>query len=41
MLKEIHEQVFTIKDTMRGRIDPIDGTTNFIHGIPHVAMFKK
>ncbi len=25
MLKEIHEQVFTIKDTMRGRIDPIVG----------------
>ena len=28
MLKEIHEQVFTIKDTMRGRIDPIDGTAH-------------
>ena len=25
MLKEIHEQQFTIKDTMRGRIDPVDG----------------
>ena len=28
MLKEIHEQVFTIKDTMRGRIDPIYGTAH-------------
>ena len=28
MLKEIHEQQFTIKDTMRGRIDPIDGTAH-------------
>ena len=28
MLKEIHEQLFTIKDTMRGRIDPIDGTAH-------------
>ena len=28
MLKEIHEQVFTIKDTMRGRIDPTDGTAH-------------
>ena len=28
MLKEIHEQLFTIKDTMRGRIDPTDGTAH-------------
>ena len=28
MLKEIHEQLFTIKDTMRGRIDPVDGTAH-------------
>ena len=28
MLKEIHEQQFTIKDTMRGRIDPVDGTAH-------------
>ena len=28
MLKEIHEQVFTIQDTMRGRIDPEDGTAH-------------
>ena len=28
MLKEIYEQVFTIKDTMRGRIDPVDGTAH-------------
>ena len=28
MLKEIHEQSFTIKDTMRGRIDPTDGTAH-------------
>ena len=28
MLKEIHEQVFTIKDTMRGRIDPVNGTAH-------------
>tara|TARA_Y100001935_G_scaffold104498_1_gene86724 strand:+ start:4382 stop:6220 length:1839 start_codon:yes stop_codon:yes gene_type:complete len=28
MLKEIHEQTFTIKNTMRGRIDPIDGTVH-------------
>ena len=28
MLKEIHEQVFTIKDTMRGRIDPTYGTAH-------------
>lgn len=28
MLKEIHEQLFTIKDTMRGRIDPADGTAH-------------
>jgi glucosamine--fructose-6-phosphate aminotransferase (isomerizing) len=28
MLKEIHEQSFTIKDTLRGRIDPTDGTAH-------------
>ena len=28
MLKEINEQVFTIQDTMRGRIDPKDGTAH-------------
>jgi glucosamine--fructose-6-phosphate aminotransferase (isomerizing) len=28
MLKEIHEQSFTIKDTLRGRIDPTDGTVH-------------
>ena len=28
MLKEIYEQQFTIKDTMRGRIDPVDGTVH-------------
>ena len=28
MLKEIHEQVFTIQDTMRGRINPEDGTAH-------------
>ena len=28
MLKEINEQVFTIQDTMRGRIDPEDGTAH-------------
>ena len=28
MLKEIHEQLFTIKDTMRGRINPEDGTAH-------------
>jgi len=28
MLKEINEQLFTIKDTMRGRIDPVDGTAH-------------
>ena len=34
MLKEIYEQVFTIKDTMRGRINPIDGTAH-LGGIEH------
>ena len=34
MLKEIHEQVFTIKDTMRGRVNPIDGTAH-LGGIDH------
>jgi len=28
MLKEIHEQVHTITDTMRGRIDPSDGSAH-------------
>jgi len=28
MLKEIHEQKKTIQDTLRGRIDPIDGTAH-------------
>ena len=28
MLKEINEQVFTIQDTMRGRINPEDGTAH-------------
>ena len=28
MLKEIHDQIFSIQDTMRGRIDPVDGTTH-------------
>jgi len=34
MLKEIHDQVFTIRDTMRGRIDPVDGTAH-LGGIGH------
>ena len=28
MLKEIHDQIFSIQDTMRGRIDPVDGTAH-------------
>ena len=28
MLKEIHEQVHTITDTMRGRLDPFDGSAH-------------
>jgi glucosamine--fructose-6-phosphate aminotransferase (isomerizing) len=28
MLKEIHEQVHTITDTLRGRIDPLDGSAH-------------
>ena len=28
MLKEIHDQVHTITDTMRGRIDPLDGSAH-------------
>jgi len=28
MLKEIHDQIFSIQDTMRGRIDPVDGTVH-------------
>ncbi len=28
MLKEIHDQIFSIQDTMRGRINPVDGTAH-------------
>ena len=28
MLKEIHDQIHTITDTMRGRIDPLDGSAH-------------
>ena len=28
MLKEIHDQIYSIQDTMRGRIDPVDGTAH-------------
>ena len=28
MLKEIHDQIFSIQDTMRGRIDPVDGSAH-------------
>ena len=40
MLKEIHEQVFTIKDTMRGRIDPIDGTVRLGGIDDHINRIK-
>jgi len=34
MLKEIHDQIYSIQDTMRGRIDPVDGTAH-LGGIGH------
>ena len=40
MLKEIHEQQFTIKDTMRGRIDPIDGTAHLGGIEDHINRIK-
>ena len=40
MLKEIHEQQFTIKDTMRGRIDPIDGTAHLGGIDDHINRIK-
>ena len=40
MLKEIHEQQFTIKDTMRGRIDPIDGTVHLGGIEDHINRIK-
>ena len=40
MLKEIHEQVFTIKDTMRGRIDPINGTARLGGIDDHINRIK-
>ena len=40
MLKEIHEQQFTIKDTMRGRIDPIDGTAHLGGIDDHLKRIK-
>ena len=40
MLKEIHEQVFTIKDTMRGRIDPINGTARLSGIDDHINRIK-
>ena len=40
MLKEIYEQQFTIKDTMRGRIDPIDGTAHLGGIEDHINRIK-
>ncbi len=37
-LMEEHGEVKGKRDDIRFIIDPLDGTTNFLHGIPHFAM---
>ncbi len=37
-LMEEHGEVAGKRDDIRFIIDPLDGTTNFLHGIPHFAM---